>query len=619
MAGKTFKIGAGISLDGEKEFRQAITNINQDIRVLDSEMKKVSAEFDDNGRSVKDLAAKQDVLGRQMLNQITKVQEARKALQAMAREYGEADKRTKDWQITLNKAEAELAQTRRELEKTTKELNEYGNEAKQAGAASGDVDGKSSSLFSTFKSGASSVAGVTGAMIGFAVAIYQQVKVLADYADELKRLSSELGFTTDQLQELQYIGDDVGVSLDTIGAAIKRLIANMDTAKTGSGEAYDSFQALGVSFRDSAGQLRDSEVVFSEIIDALGKISNETERSAIAQDLLGKSATELNPLLEAGGAAMKDLAKEAHDANAVMSQGTIDALDTAGDRLDHWWQILKATTGEAIVAIGNWLNGQEAATGASLDTLTSLGDKIDEIKANYDAVAKSAKDSLSEQIGLWENMTGTATKSLGDLKVAISSQIVWLESYNTNLSNLNQRHIEGLDELVLKLSDGTKESAAVVAGLASASDAEIGQLIDNMNEVEDRESNLARQLAEIRTNTMEQLNSIYSGMKDTAKDQLDASREAAQAAENTMNSYIAGIRSKGSEVAKAFREIFGAAAGNNTANFGYQPTGNTGGSSASIKIQPGTAIINLEGRQIARVTFPFNVEESTVQGSNLII
>ena len=60
------KISAGIGLDGEKEFRQAVKAINSDLNVLKSEMKLVTAEFIDNEDSIKSLKAQQEVLNKQI-------------------------------------------------------------------------------------------------------------------------------------------------------------------------------------------------------------------------------------------------------------------------------------------------------------------------------------------------------------------------------------------------------------------------------------------------------------------------------------------------------------------------------------------------------------------------
>ena len=98
-------------MDGEKEFKQAITDINKAMSVLGSEMNKVTAQFDGNANSITGLTAKQDVLERKLLTQKDKVDLLKTALQNAAKEYGEADKRTQDWQIKLNNAEADISKT----------------------------------------------------------------------------------------------------------------------------------------------------------------------------------------------------------------------------------------------------------------------------------------------------------------------------------------------------------------------------------------------------------------------------------------------------------------------------------------------------------------------------
>lgn len=362
-------------------------------------------------------------------------------------------------------------------------------------------------------------------------------------ADELSKLSSETGQTTDELQELQYAGDELGVQTDTVTGALKRLINNMESAKSGSGDARDAFESLGVSYKDNVtGALLDSNTVFANIIDALHNVTNETERDALAQDLLGKSATELNPIIEAGSAALGNLAEEAHSANAVMGEETVAALDTAGDRMSHWWQTLTATMGEAIVSTGNWLAGNTEAAGKSIDTLESLGDNIKDIESAYESATFAAKKSLDEQIGMWDDLSGSVGTSFSKIKQNVESQNTWYENYSVNLENLMQRHVDGIDKLVASLSDGTAESAKTVAGLATASDEELQGLISRMGEVETRKIGLSRQLAEVKTDTSSQLNTIYGQIRDAAASGLNAQDEAINAAKSTVSGYISGTR-----------------------------------------------------------------------------
>ena len=54
--------GLKIGVEGEKEFKKALADINQSFKVLGSEMKLVSSQFDKNDKSVQALSARNSVL-----------------------------------------------------------------------------------------------------------------------------------------------------------------------------------------------------------------------------------------------------------------------------------------------------------------------------------------------------------------------------------------------------------------------------------------------------------------------------------------------------------------------------------------------------------------------------
>ena len=97
--------GLKIGLEGEKEFKKALADINQSFKVLGSEMKLATSQFDKNDKSVEALAARNKVLRKEIDEQTTKIDTLRKALQNAATSFGENDRRTQNWQIQLNNAE----------------------------------------------------------------------------------------------------------------------------------------------------------------------------------------------------------------------------------------------------------------------------------------------------------------------------------------------------------------------------------------------------------------------------------------------------------------------------------------------------------------------------------
>ena len=110
--------GLKIGLEGEKEFKKALADINQSFKVLGSEMKVVQSQFDKNDDSVEALTARNQVLGKEIDAQKKKIETLRKALENASTSFGENDRRTQQWQIQLNNAQAALNNMEWELTRT---------------------------------------------------------------------------------------------------------------------------------------------------------------------------------------------------------------------------------------------------------------------------------------------------------------------------------------------------------------------------------------------------------------------------------------------------------------------------------------------------------------------
>lgn len=95
--------------------------------------------------------------------------------------------------------------------------------------------------------------------------------------------------------------------------------------------AKDTFDALGLSITNVDGTLRNSEDVFFDVIDALGKIENGTERDAMSMEIFGKSAQDLNSLIVQGSGTLKKYTDEAHEMGYVLSGEALDALGAVDD------------------------------------------------------------------------------------------------------------------------------------------------------------------------------------------------------------------------------------------------------------------------------------------------
>lgn len=116
-------IGPRIGIDGESEFRSALTSIGQQLRTLDTEMKAVTSAFDANDKSQENLAQQSDVLTRQLSLQEERLGEIQKALDYARQNYDENSNEVQRWQQVMNRATADLNKTRNQLSKLESEMN----------------------------------------------------------------------------------------------------------------------------------------------------------------------------------------------------------------------------------------------------------------------------------------------------------------------------------------------------------------------------------------------------------------------------------------------------------------------------------------------------------------
>lgn len=342
-------------MEGEKEqkYRNNIERLSASMDVLDAEMRKVSAKYADNAESAELSAAKTDLLTQKISLQYDKIDNLKAALEEAAENYGSNAVETLRWEKELNNAEAELYKLNGQLKNNTEQVEDTTTateDAEQSMGNLGDVvngltsklgiqlpDSMKQSMNAMGSLDASSLA-LAGGFAAVATAIVKAEKALismtkeaASNADDLLTLASVTGMTTDSVQELNYMADLTDVSMDRIKDSLKETTNKMQEAAAGTGDAYDAYQRLGVEITNADGSLRSAKDVFYDTIDALGEIKNQTERDALAMDLMSESAQELNPLIDLGGEKMRAYAQEAHDMGYVLDNDALKSLQGVDD------------------------------------------------------------------------------------------------------------------------------------------------------------------------------------------------------------------------------------------------------------------------------------------------
>ena len=181
--------GLKIGLEGEKEFKKALADINQSFKVLGSEMKLATSQFNKNDKSAEALTARNKVLNKEIEAQKQKIETLRSALKNAADSFGENDRRTQNWQIQLNNAEAALNDMNRELDENEKAIKDGGKAAEESG-----------SKFEGFGKVLKTVGVALGAV---AAAVKLGKEVIAAYADYEQLVGGVDTLFKDSSQEIQ--------------------------------------------------------------------------------------------------------------------------------------------------------------------------------------------------------------------------------------------------------------------------------------------------------------------------------------------------------------------------------------------------------------------------------
>lgn len=381
-----------VAIEGEQQYKNALKELNQGSAVLASEMKKLSAEFAGNEKSIEALNAKGDLLQRQLLQQKDKVETLKKALAESAKNFGEADKRTQEWQIKLNSAEAAQAKIEQQIKQTNEEIANQGKITLTVGDAVDQLASKlginlpksaTEALNGTVKFSTGTIKAM-GAAAAAVAALMKTIKELHDITleaaadvDKLVTESMVTGLSTQTIQQLKYAENLIDVSYGTISGTLTKLTKTMDSARDGNKNLAESFASLGVSITDSTGQLRPAEEVFYDVIDALGQIQNGTERDAIAMELLGKSAQDLNPLILQGSDAMRELAAEAEATGYVLDESQIEKLAEVDDAYQRMQLEIEATKKKLAV---EFAPASKQAMEAFQRVVTTAANKLTESK-----------------------------------------------------------------------------------------------------------------------------------------------------------------------------------------------------------------------------------------------
>lgn len=427
----------GEDSDAANKLRLQIENQKATIVATEASINKYNNQLDQMQKEEKAAESPMNQLNKTIAEQEDQMKELKKSYADAVLQSGKNSKEAK----TLAK----------EIDSLSGELNQNKKKSKEASDAADSLDknvdkaGKTADKATDKFKGLSNLLGsaVKGALVGFGTAVAGAVTGLtsasvsaASYADEINTMSTVTGISTEKLQTYKYAAELVDVSLETLTGSMTKNIRSMTSAQKGTGSAAEAYKRLGVAVVDSKGNLRDSETVFWEAIDALGKIEDQTTRDSISMQIFGKSAQDLNPLIQAGSSAMAEYGEEAKRMGAVLSDDqltNLNAFDDSVQRLKSGAGAIKNALGTLLLPVlqtlsdegtkllGDFTNGIIEADGDWSKISTVVGDTV---KGLSGIVAKEFPKILKLGISALSSLGSALIKSLPSIIQTLTDSVV---------------------------------------------------------------------------------------------------------------------------------------------------------------------------------------------------
>jgi len=388
-----------------------------------------------------------------------------KALDDYTAETGDASGAGEELAAMLADEQLKAEDLRNSMDALAEDEEEAGDEAEETGEKGKSMGEK---LAAAAKVAAAAFAAVTAAATAVGAVVGKMITDTAAYGDNVDKMSQKMGISANAYQEWDAVMQHAGTSMETLKAGMK-------TLATAAENGNEAFARLGISQADIASM--NNEELFSATISALQNVSDETERTYLTSQLLGRGATELGPLLNMSAEETEALKQRVHELGGVMSDDAVKASATFQDNLQDLTTsfdgIKRNIASEFLPGVNDILggftsliigeDGAEEAINKGLESITQafvrLPEQIDGILSNISAVLPSVISSVGSALSsavpqlITSAISIISTNLPSLLKAAVSIVKELGKALTSNIDIIIEAVFEIIDVLVETLGD----------------------------------------------------------------------------------------------------------------------------------------------------------------------
>ena len=340
-------IRVGVGLDGAKAFQDDLKKMTAKCKALDAQMKELASGFDKESKSQERNARERETLN--------------KAIEAQKQKAALLTDQIKQMEAAGEGETAACYKLKQQLSETNTAINNYTSGTKEAATETGVSTGQLikagaalGAMSIAAKAAAGVIKGLASAAVNAAKAVWKLGVESGQWADALITQSTQTGVDTETLQEWSYAARFVDTEVSTMTKGMSKLTSAYAKGNKSKKKSVKLTKGVTVSLRKENGEIKTQAEFYLDTIDALHGMTNVAQRNAAAQQIFGKSYTDMLPLIESGTAALRQYGQEAREMGVIITGENVSALGLFDDqmqRLDAQFSAVKTNIALAFLPI----------------------------------------------------------------------------------------------------------------------------------------------------------------------------------------------------------------------------------------------------------------------------
>lgn len=419
---------------------------------------------------------------------------------------------------------------------------------------------------------------VAVAVVGLTTAIVAY-NVITSAADE------ETQALIDSLKETKEAYDGLVASIESQNTATETLINTLKSALEVE-EKSEAQKSAILSLVDQLNEaIPDLGLSYDGVTDSINMTTGAIEGfmdSAVAQEEYAAQVERLSELYVEQEEIAAQLAEAQGELDAA-NQKSDETVKGAGEGLVYYWSRTKdvkeevsaaeekvnllteayednaeqaLALEEATATLEETQTVQKETSAEAIDILKDVSEQMGILQTAYDETYTTALESIEGQISLFQEMDGSAQTSIESLIETLSGQVDYMYTYADNIAKAMEL---GVDQgLIQQLSDGSEESAQILAAIVEGGEEDITALNEQLARVEEGKTVFASAVADMETDFSNQMTALESRLDETVE-ALDVSLEAGAAGINSILGYIEGAESMRSQLISTYSSLATAA------------------------------------------------------------